>query len=112
MDFTDAFTDAVEAKQVAQQNKLRAETETEQQKIEAAAAAEVRKLEADAEAYETAVRAEAQAEANKKIAASITPTLVDYLYAEGWNGELPQIVGSGSTIVNAGDLVAGNQSTN
>lgn len=29
MDFTDAFTDAVEAKQVAEQNKLRAQTEAE-----------------------------------------------------------------------------------
>ena len=36
MDFTNAFTDAVEAKQVAQQNKLRAETEAEQKVIEAA----------------------------------------------------------------------------
>ena len=39
MDFSDAFTDAVEAKQVAQQNKLRAETEAEKAKIEAEAAA-------------------------------------------------------------------------
>jgi regulator of protease activity HflC (stomatin/prohibitin superfamily) len=39
MDFTDAFTNAVEAKQVAQQNKLKAETEAEQKVIEAEAAA-------------------------------------------------------------------------
>ena len=35
MDFTDAFTNAVEAKQVAEQNKLKAQTEAEQQIIEA-----------------------------------------------------------------------------
>lgn len=103
MDFTDAFTDAVEAKQVAQQNKLRAETEAEQRKVEAQAAADVRKLEADAAAYETTTKAGAEAAANQQIAASLTPELIEYLYAQGWNGELPKITGNGSTIVNAGD---------
>ena len=103
MDFTDAFTDAVEAKQVAQQNKLRAETEAEQKKVEATAAADVRKLEADAAAYETTTKASAEAEANQKIAASLTPELIEYLYAQNWNGELPKITGNGSTILNAGD---------
>ncbi len=105
MDFTDAFTDAVEAKQVAQQNKLRAETEAEQKKVEAQAAADVRKLEADAAAYETITKAGAEAEANQKIAASLTPELVNYLYAQNWNGELPKITGGGSTIVNASDYL-------
>ena len=40
MDFTNTFTEAVEAKQVAQQNKLRAETEASQKVIEANAAAD------------------------------------------------------------------------
>ena len=105
MDFTDAFTDAVEAKQVAQQNKLRAETEAEQKKVEANAAADVRKLEADAAAYETTTKASAEAEANQKIAASLTPELINYLYAQGWNGELPKITGNDKTIVNAGDIL-------
>ena len=105
MDFTDAFTDAVEAKQVAQQNKLRAETEAEQKKVEATAAADVRKLEADAAAYETTTKAGAEAEANQKIAASLTPELIEYLYAQNWNGELPKITGNGSTILNAGDYL-------
>lgn len=47
MDFTDAFTDAVEAKQVAEQNKLRAQTEADQRVIEAEAEAEVKKVEVD-----------------------------------------------------------------
>ena len=72
MDFTDAFTDAVEAKQVAQQNKLKAQTEAEQRVIEANAAAEVKKVQADAEAYEVLARAEAEAEANRKISESLT----------------------------------------
>lgn len=92
LDFTDSFTDAVEAKQVAQQNKLRAQTEAEQKVIEAEAQAEVRKVEADAAAYEVLARAEAEAEANQKIAESLTGELIEYTYANTWNGELPSVV--------------------
>ena len=60
MDFTDAFTDAVEAKQVAEQNKLRAETEAQQRVLEANAAAEIKRIEAEADAYELTTRAEAE----------------------------------------------------
>lgn len=100
MDFTDAFTNAVEAKQVAQQNKLKAETEAAQRVVEAEAAAKVKtveanakaeadKIAADAEAYQITVKAEAEAEANKKIAESVTNTLIDYEYAQTWDGKLP-----------------------
>ncbi|MBQ1410041.1 MAG: prohibitin family protein [Oscillospiraceae bacterium] len=96
MDFTDAFTDAVEAKQVAQQNKLRAETEAEQKVIEANAQAEVRKVNADAAAYELLAKAEAEAEANRKISESLTDELINYTYAQTWNGKLPTVMtGSG-----------------
>ena len=92
MDFTDAFTNAVEEKQVAQQNKLRAETEAEQKVIEAEAEAEIRKTEADAEAYEITTRAEAEAEANRLISDSLTQELIDYTYAQKWDGQLPTFV--------------------
>lgn len=105
MDFTDAFTNAVEAKQVAQQNKLRAETEAEQRIVEANAAAEIKrvnteaeaaakKIAADADAYEISVRAEAEAKANEQIAKSLTDELISYKYYETWNGELPYFYGS------------------
>ncbi len=100
MDFTDAFTDAVEAKQVAQQNKLRAETEAEQKVVEAKAAAEVRKVNADAEAYEVRAKAEAEAEANRLISESLTQSLIDYTYAQAWNGKLPTVMtGDGSSMI-------------
>ena len=107
MDFTDVFTNAVEAKQVAQQNKLRAQTEAEQRVIESQAAAEIKKIEADAAAYELLARAEAEAEANRKISESLTENLIDYTYASAWNGQLPRIVTGGSSgiILNAGDLL-------
>ena len=95
MDFTNAFTDAVEAKQVAQQNKLRAETEAEQKVIEAKAAAEVRKVNADAAAYELLAKAEAEAEANRKISESLTQELINYTYAQSWNGKLPTVMTGG-----------------
>jgi regulator of protease activity HflC (stomatin/prohibitin superfamily) len=109
MDFTDAFTNAVEAKQVAEQNKLKAQTEAEQKVIEANAAAEIKcvdaeaaaaakKIAADAEAYEIGVKAAAEAEANKKLAESITQQLIDYKYYEAWNGELPGVVGADTII--------------
>ena len=110
MDFTDAFTDAVEAKQVAQQNKLKAQTEAEQRVIEANAAAEVKKVQADAEAYEVLARADAEAEANRKISESLTRDLIDYNYAQHWDGKLPMMMSGsdGAVIVNAGDLISGN----
>lgn len=109
IDFTDAFTNAVEAKQVATQEKQRAQTQQEQatmeaeqaakrKKIDAEAAAEVAKVQADAEAYSVQVRAEAEATANEKISKSLTADLVEYKQIQQWNGELPQFVGGGSSI--------------
>ena len=97
MDFTDAFTDAVEAKQVAAQNKLRAETEAAQRVVEAEAEAQIRCVTAEAEAYEILQRAEAEAQANQKLAESITDRLIEYRYYEVWDGKLPQMVMGEST---------------
>lgn len=104
IDFTDVFTDAVEAKQVAEQSKLQAtieqeqkvmeaEKEAERQVIAAEAEASVKKIAADAEAYSVKTKAEAEAEANLKIAASLTEELIRYTQAQRWNGELPQYYG-------------------
>ena len=109
IDFTDIFESAVEAKQVATQEKQRAQTEQERQtmeaeqaakrkKIEAEAAAEIAKVQADADAYAVEVKASAEAEANKKINQSLTPDLVEYKQILQWNGELPQFVGGNSSI--------------
>lgn len=110
IDFTDAFTNAVEAKQVATQNKLRAQTEEEQKtmeatkkaerdKIEASAKAEVARIEADAQAYAVKVSSEAQAEANKKISESLTGDLISYTYATNWDGKMPETMIGESPVV-------------
>ena len=64
IDFNDAFTNAVEQKQVAEQNKLKAQTEQEQKIIEAEAAARRAVLEAEATAEQTVIAAQAKADAD------------------------------------------------
>ena len=88
MDFTDAFTNAVEQKQVAQQNKLRAETEAEQARIVAEANAEVKRIQAEAEAA-----------ANRTITESLSEEILMNKYLEIWNGELPMVTGSDGNLI-------------
>ena len=109
LDFTDAFTDAVEAKQVAAQKKLQAEIEqgqmtmetqqqAERKRINAEAEANVAKINADADAYALQVRSEAEAEANKKIAESLTENLIRFNEVKTWDGKLPTyMAGEGSS---------------
>ena len=110
IDFTDEFTDAVERKQVATQNKLAAETEQAQKTMEEQAAADRAVISAKAKAEQdviaanaelevTKIQAEAalyagekEAEMNKRIAESLTPNLVKYYYIKQWEGVLPKTV--------------------
>ena len=118
MDFTDAFTNAVEAKQVAAQNKLQAEIEQSQKVMEqqaaaemaiiqAEAASETAKIQAEANAATAKIKAEAdlevvkieadgveyagqkEAAANKAVSESLTEELLRYYYIQNWNGKLP-----------------------
>ncbi len=101
MDFTDAFTTAVEEKQVAQQNKLRAETEAERAKIEAEAQAAVVRIEAQAEADARLIEAEAEAEANRRLAESLTDEILRNRFYDIWDGVLPKVTGSsGGNLIN------------
>lgn len=100
MDFTDAFTNAVEEKQVAQQNKLRAETEAERLKIEAEAEAAVKRIEAQAEADAKLIQAEAEAEANRKVDESLTEEILKNKMIDTWNGELPLVTGGSDSLLN------------
>ena len=113
VDFTDAFTNAVEAKQVARQNKLAEETrqaqitmektaEAERQVIEANAAADVAKIQAEADLEVTKIQADAaeyagqkEAAKNKAISESLTKELIRYYYILQWDGKLPRYMLSG-----------------
>lgn len=107
IDFTDSYEAAIEAKQVATQEKQRAKTLQEQQtmeaeqaaardRIRAQAEADVRKINADAEAYAISTKAKAEAEANKAINTSLTENLINYTKINRWDGKLPTITGSGA----------------
>ena len=116
LDFSDAFTSAVEAKQVAAQEKLKAEIQQAQAIIEAEAAAERAIIAANAEAEKAVIEAEAkaealkkeadalayagekEAEANSKIAQSLTPELIEYKNVDKWDGKLPTYVGGEGTL--------------
>ncbi|MBR2041856.1 MAG: prohibitin family protein [Oscillospiraceae bacterium] len=107
IDFTEAFTDAVEAKQVAAQEKLTAQTKQEQLTMEQQAQAERDVIAAQAELEVTKIQAESayyagekEAEVNKKIAESLTPELVQYYYVQQWNGQMPTtILGEASSFM-------------
>lgn len=115
IDFTDAFTNAVEAKQVAAQNKLTAETQQAQKTMEqeqiakrriidANAAAEEAKIQAEADLEVTKIQADAaeyaglkEAAKNKAISEWLTDTLIQYYYIQAWDGKLPTTMfGSGT----------------
>ena len=81
--FSDEFDAAIEAKQIAEQDKIKAATEKEKKTIEAEAAAaektiaaeaeaEAIKTKAEAEAEAIKTKADAQADANKKIRDSLS----------------------------------------
>jgi len=92
--FSDAFTRAIEEKQVAQQDLIRVETEQKQIIVKAEAAAKA----AEAEARAILVQAEAQAEANRMLAASLSQTLVEYEKIKAWDGILPKVSGGNAII--------------
>lgn len=61
--------------------------------------AETAKIKAENEAEIILIEANAQAEANKKIAESLTPELIEKIKYDKWNGELPYIEGSVTPII-------------
>lgn len=87
-DFSEAFINAIEEKQVAQQQLLKAETEKQ---------TAITNAEAEAEAMK--IKAEAEAEANKTISASLSDEIIEYSKIEKWNGVLPQVTGNSETLI-------------
>ena len=92
-DFSDAFINAIEEKQVAQQQLLKAETEKQ---------TKITNAQADAEAVK--IKAQAEAEANETIAKSLNDQVIENKKIEKWNGELPQVQGGSGTIVDIGSV--------
>lgn len=98
-----ANIEAQTAKIQAEKDKQVALIEAEKNKEAAQIQAEQAKIKAEGEAEAKKIAAEAEAEANKKIADSLTPELIEKIKYEQWNGELPQVQGSNTPIVNMGE---------
>ena len=94
MDFEEAYNAAIQQKSIAQQNADRQKIENAAAIAKAEADKQVAITNAEAEAQKTAIKAAAQAEANKKIAESLSDTLIEYQTIQKWDGKLPTVTGS------------------
>lgn len=127
VNFTDISVDeetaaAIQKKVNAQQDKELAEIEAETDRIKAEKDRniaqinaerdkEVAQIEADkkliaaqADAEALRIAAEAEADANKKIAASLTPELIEKIKYEKWDGSVPKVSGGSTPIVDIGSI--------
>ena len=137
-DFTDAYTNAIEAKQVAEQEALRDKTQqdmetnrarqqAERERIQAENEAAIRQINAEADAEAARVKAQAdfdvaqlnadaiaytgqkEAEAMAAMAAAITPDMVAYEYAKNWSGNLPNYMMGGDGALPIIDIPMGEE---
>jgi len=116
INFSDAYNEAIEKKAQA---KLAAETaeyankqatqqkeaEAEQAKIAAEAEAEAKKIKAQGDAEAIKIKSEAEAEANREIANSLTPELIEKMKIDKWDGSVPYVSGAGTSIIDIGSVV-------
>ena len=84
--------------QIAQQNAARQKIENEAAIAKAEADKQVAITNAEAEAQKTSIAAEAQAEANRKIADSLSDTLIEYQKVQKWDGKLPTVSGGNALV--------------
>lgn len=101
-----AKTEAETARVNAESEKKVAVIKAQQAQETAAIEAETARTKAQGEADVTKALAEAEAEANSKIAASLTPELVEYKKAERWNGQLPKVSSGATAFIDATDLAS------
>ena len=83
-DFTDEYNAAVEAKQTAQQNALKAEQDLQRVKVEA---------------EQTVAEAQAEAEAYRLKSEQITREVLLMSYIDKWDGKLPTVAGENGSML-------------
>lgn len=89
LNFSEAFNQAIEAKQVAQQNALKAEQDLERIKVEA---------------EQQIAQARAEAESYKLKNQEITDKTLQLKWIEKWDGKLPTVAGSEGMIIDLSNL--------
>ncbi len=94
-DFSQEFNAAVEAKQTAQQNALKAEQDLARIEVEA---------------KQKITQAEAEAESIKLIqdALAKSPDYVEYIKWNKWDGKLPTVMGESGVLLNVDDVAGSN----
>jgi regulator of protease activity HflC (stomatin/prohibitin superfamily) len=90
-----AVIEAINQKNVMQQQSLTAENELQKNKFQAQGDS----IKGAGRAKAILAEAEAQAKANVLLAQSITPTLVSYEMAKRWDGKMPQVTGSAMPMI-------------
>ena len=90
-----AVMEAINQKNVMQQQALTAENELQKNRYEAQGDS----IKAAGRAMAILAEAEAQARANRLLAQSITGTLVQYEYAKRWDGKMPQVAGGNAPLL-------------
>jgi regulator of protease activity HflC (stomatin/prohibitin superfamily) len=89
--FSDEFNKAIEAKQTAEQNALKARRDLDRIKIEA---------------EQTVTRAKAEADAQRLQSVTITPILLQLRAIEKWNGIMPQVTGGALPFIDAKTMMS------
>ena len=87
--------DAINTKNVMQQQALTAQNELQKNEFQARGDS----IKAAGRAKAILTEAQAQAQANRLLAESITGTLVQYEMAKRWNGQMPQVSGSAMPMI-------------
>jgi regulator of protease activity HflC (stomatin/prohibitin superfamily) len=102
--FSAEYTQAIEQKQVAQQNVEREfqileqkRRQAEQVEVEALGQARAQVARARGDSESRIAIAEGEAEANRRLSQSVSQPLIDYLRTTKWNGQVPQTVVNGET---------------
>lgn len=90
MDFSEEFNAAIEAKQTAQQNALKAEQDLARIQVEA---------------QQEIVEAQAEADANRIRSESITDKILMSEYLEKWDGKMPTVLGDGGQLMDITSLM-------
>jgi regulator of protease activity HflC (stomatin/prohibitin superfamily) len=87
--------DAINQKNVMQQAALTAQNELQKNQFQAQGDS----IKAAGRAKAITAEAEAQARANELLARSISPTLVQYELVKKWNGQMPQVSGGATPLI-------------
>lgn len=97
-----ANIEAQTAKIQANKDREVARVQAEKDKEVAGIKAEQKIIAAEADAEALRIASEAEAAANKEIAASLTPSLIEKIKYEQWNGVMPSVQGADGIIVDIG----------